>query len=70
MKKTQYEKDFKRLEEIMEKLESQQLPLEESLDLFQEGIALYKNCYDRLAESEEMLVKILEENGFITEKEV
>ena len=69
MKKGQYEKDFKKLDEIVEKLESQQLSLEESLELFQQGIEMYRKCHERLTDTEKMLTTIMEENGLITEKE-
>ncbi|SDY89174.1 exodeoxyribonuclease VII small subunit [Tindallia californiensis] len=69
MKKSHYEKDFLKLEEIVNKLESQQLTLEESLNLFQQGVELYKKCYDQLSSAEDKLTIILEENGVVVEKE-
>ncbi|SFH48381.1 Exodeoxyribonuclease VII small subunit [Tindallia magadiensis] len=69
MKKGHYEKNFVKLEEIVNKLESQQLTLEESLNLFQQGVELYKKCYDQLSSAEDKLTVILEENGIVVEKE-
>lgn len=63
MKKKTYEASFKRLEEIMEKLENQQLGLEESLALFQEGIELYRQCREQLNKAEETLKVVMADSG-------
>jgi len=68
MKKKSYESSFKRLEEIMEKLENQQLGLEESLTLFQEGIDLYRQCREQLNKAEETLKVVMAESGLETLK--
>ncbi|MDW7672463.1 MAG: exodeoxyribonuclease VII small subunit [Bacillota bacterium] len=68
MKKKSYEASFKRLEEIMEKLENQQLGLEESLTLFQEGIDLYRQCREQLNKAEETLKVVMAESGLETLK--
>lgn len=39
-----YEQAYKKLEEILEKLESKNASLDESLSLYEEGISLYKYC--------------------------
>ena len=62
-KKKTYESSFQRLEEILDKLENQQLGLEESLSLFQEGIEQYKECRDQLSKVEETLTVVLAESG-------
>lgn len=68
MKKKSYEASFKRLEEIMEKLENGQLGLEESLTLFQEGIELYRQCREQLNKAEDTLKVVLAESGLETIK--
>lgn len=68
MKKKSYESSFKRLEEIMEKLENRQLGLEESLTLFQEGIDLYRQCREQLNKAEETLKVVMAESGLETLK--
>ena len=50
-----FEKSMKRLEEITEKLEQRELPLEEAIALYQEGLELLKSCNQKLAEAEELL---------------
>lgn len=56
-----YEKAIKRLEEIVRLLEDGELPLEDSLTYFQEGIALSKHCRDKLAEIEFRVDYLLKE---------
>lgn len=50
--KMTYEEAVKRLEEIVGVLEEAEIPLEQSLQLFQEGIALSRYCRDKLSEIE------------------
>ena len=38
------EENFKKIDEIMEKLSDDSLPLEESFDVYKEGMALLDNC--------------------------
>ena len=52
-KKIQFEESLRRLEEIVRHLESGDLPLEESLALFEEGAALAKACNAVLDEAEQ-----------------
>ncbi len=55
-----FEECLERLEEIVHALEAGNLPLEESLRVFEEGIALARRCGRYLEEAErrvEMLVK-------------
>ena len=49
---TSFEKALTDLEEIVARLESGDLPLEESLKLFEKGISLSRTCRDRLASAE------------------
>lgn len=51
-----FEAAIARLEEIVERLDDGQLPLEESLALFKEGMALAKRCRS-LLEAAELQVK-------------
>ncbi|MCF8262774.1 MAG: exodeoxyribonuclease VII small subunit [Melioribacteraceae bacterium] len=47
-----FEDDLKRLQNISEALEGDDISLEESVKLFEEGINLSKNCYTKLNEAE------------------
>ncbi|MCB0349625.1 MAG: exodeoxyribonuclease VII small subunit [Bdellovibrionales bacterium] len=53
-----FEKKLSRLEEIVTKMESGNLPLEESLKLFEEGVKNSRECQKQLTEAEEK-VKVL-----------
>ena len=56
-----YEEAVKRLEEIVRRLENGEIPLEESLSSFQEGIALSRYCRKKLAEIEYRVESLLKE---------
>lgn len=47
-----FEEALKRLEAVVARLEAGDLPLEESLAAFEEGVALTKLCSQRLSEAE------------------
>jgi exodeoxyribonuclease VII small subunit len=53
-----FEKKLGRLEEIVEKMETGELPLEDSLKLFEEGVKLSRECNSQLSEAEQK-VKLL-----------
>ena len=71
MAELSYEEAVKRLEEIVNLLEQGEASLEESLDLFKEGMALSKICEQKLAAMEEEISKLqLTSEGKIEEKAV
>ncbi len=53
-----FEKDLKRLEEISALLESDTLGLEEALNLYEEGIALSRNCIAALKKAEVRITEL------------
>ena len=57
-KSKSFEADLSRLEEIVKLLESGELPLEESMKLFQEGTGLAASCGKLLDEAELEIVKL------------
>ena len=67
MAEKKFEAALARLEEIVQELEKGDLPLEQSLKLFEEGIKLSRICNNRLEEAErkvEILMK--DKNGNVT----
>ena len=52
MKKEKFEEALARLEEIVRKLESGNMSLEDSLKAFEEGVRLSRICSERLDEAE------------------
>ena len=55
----EFEKAFQNLEKIVQRLESEELPLDESLQLFEEGVRLSRFCHQRLEEVEKKIELIL-----------
>lgn len=58
-----FDKSLNELEKIVEQLERGDVPLEEALDKFQEGITLSRKLKKTLQDAEESLAKIVTENG-------
>ena len=58
-KGNEFEKSFKQLEDIVRRLEAEELPLDESLQLFEQGIRLSRFCHQRLEEVEKKIELIL-----------
>ncbi|HEX2835697.1 MAG TPA: exodeoxyribonuclease VII small subunit [Thermoanaerobaculia bacterium] len=58
-RRNDFEKSFQQLEKIVHRLESEELPLDESLQLFEEGIRLSRFCHQRLEEVEKKIELIL-----------
>ncbi|HPN39636.1 MAG TPA: exodeoxyribonuclease VII small subunit [Melioribacteraceae bacterium] len=52
IKEKSFEELIERLEEISSQLDSNNAGLEESLQIFEEGIKLTKECYERLNKAE------------------
>jgi exodeoxyribonuclease VII small subunit len=58
-----FEKSLQHLEKIVSNMESGELGLEESLEQFEKGINLAKNCQDTLANAELRVEQLIEKNG-------
>lgn len=63
-----FEEALKKLEEIVERLESGDVPLEEAIELFQEGMKLSYYCNQKLEQVEQKIEMLLEENGGFVRK--
>ncbi|KMJ60003.1 exodeoxyribonuclease VII small subunit [Bacillus sp. LL01] len=62
-KEVTFEEAMKELENIVEKLEEGDVPLEEAISFYKEGMKLSKLCHDKLSHVEEEMEQILKENG-------
>jgi exodeoxyribonuclease VII small subunit len=66
-KKMSGERDFeaalKELEQIVEQLEAGDLPLEQSLELFEQGVRLSRDCQKRLDEAERRVEILLKDEA-------
>jgi exodeoxyribonuclease VII small subunit len=57
-----FESSLKELEQIVARLEAGDLPLEQSLELFEQGIRLSRDCQKRLDEAERKVEILLKGN--------
>ena len=58
-----FEENLEKLESIVKKLETGEVPLDEAIDNFNEAMKLAKDCSLKLKEAEENVNKILTESG-------
>ena len=58
-----FEECLQRLEKIVDQLEKGEIPLEQALKLFEEGIALSNNCRNELEDAEGKVEILLKQNG-------
>lgn len=66
-----FEESIKELEKVVEKLEKGEIGLEESLELFERGIKLSKECNEMLDKAEKRVSVLMngEKKDFIAEEE-
>jgi exodeoxyribonuclease VII small subunit len=57
-----FEASLEALEEIVHQLEGGDLPLEKSLELFEDGIRLSRQCQERLNQAERRIEVLLRDN--------
>jgi exodeoxyribonuclease VII small subunit len=62
-KKPDFEHSLTRLEEIVRKLESANLPLDEAMKLFEEGMLLSRDCQKQLEQAEARVEILLKKAG-------
>jgi exodeoxyribonuclease VII small subunit len=61
--KLSFEEAMRNLEDIVEKLEEGDVPLEEAISIYRKGMELSKLCHDKLKDVEEQLTQIITEDG-------
>jgi exodeoxyribonuclease VII small subunit len=57
-----FETSLEALEQIVRQLEDGDLPLEKSLELFEQGIRLSRECQERLSQAERRIEILLRDN--------
>lgn len=57
---TNFETQLEELESIVEQLETGELPLEESLKVFEKGVKLSRQCQQLLSEAEQKVTILME----------
>lgn len=58
-----FEEAMNKLEQIVDKLEEGDVPLEAAIAFYKEGMELSKLCHDKLKNVEEQLTQIITEDG-------
>ncbi|MBR6573269.1 MAG: exodeoxyribonuclease VII small subunit [Clostridia bacterium] len=61
-RKISFEEAFEKLKEISEKIENENLTLDESIALFEEGVKLSGYCSKILEEAKQKITRLSEEN--------
>ncbi|MDQ6599589.1 MULTISPECIES: exodeoxyribonuclease VII small subunit [Bacillus] len=62
-KQLSFEEAMNKLEQIVDRLEEGDVPLEEAILIYKEGMELSKLCHDKLKNVEEQLTQIITEDG-------
>lgn len=63
MSEFNFEQSLKELEDIVNKLESGNVSLDDSIRLYQRGLELYGACYKKIQQAEELIVTVQEKEG-------
>ncbi|MCR4951009.1 MAG: exodeoxyribonuclease VII small subunit [Solobacterium sp.] len=62
-KEMKYEESMKRIGEIVDLLQKNELPLDEEIQMFEEGLELIRECEKKLSGYEKQVSEILAKNG-------
>lgn len=63
-----FEQTLSELERLVERMESGDLSLEESLKAFEQGVKLTRECQAKLSEAEQKVQELIESNGKLETK--
>ena len=69
VKKQSYEENITQIDEILEKLESEKLSLDDSISEYEKAIKLIKDSEKLLEAGEGKVMKVLEKNGKVEMEE-
>ncbi len=67
MENLSFEESLEKLEEIVNKLENGDVPLDDAIDEFNNAMQLVKICENKLSAAEESIAKIVKNNEEIEE---
>lgn len=65
-----FEEALDRLQEIVQQLEEENLPLDASVALFKEGTQMYAFCQQKLKDAEGAIKALIEEGTKLSEKSI
>lgn len=68
-KEISFEQAMEELEQIVDQLEVGEVPLEEAILLFQNGMKLSKTCHQKLTHVEKQVSLLIEEEGELVKKD-
>lgn len=63
MEELSFEESLEKLEDIVNKLETGDVPLDDAIDEFTKAMELVKVCNTKLNNAEEAIAKIVQDNG-------
>lgn len=59
----QFEQAMRQLEEIVQKLEAGEAPLEDTITLYKQGMELSHFCQNKLQSAEKQLIRMIDQDG-------
>lgn len=65
-----FEESLEKLEEIVKKLETGEVPLDEAITSFNEAMKLAKTCDEKLKNAEEAITKLVKDTGEVVDFKV
>jgi len=69
-KKISFDEALHQLEQVVRQLESGDLPLEQSIELYKRGMLLSNDCHQKLQKIEAEVAKLVQSSGTIVDFEV
>ncbi len=69
-KELSFEENLEKLEDIVKKLETGDIPLDDAIEKFNDAMNLVKVCDERLKNAEKMVAKIVNDDGKIEDFQV
>ncbi len=69
-KEMSFEESLEKLEDIVKKLETGEVPLDEAITNFNEAMKLAKTCDEKLKNAEEAITKLVKDTGEVVDFKV
>lgn len=69
-KTADFESSLKRLEDIVRQMEQGDMPIEDALKYFEEGVSLTRDCQQTLDKAEQKVKVLVESRGEIKERDL
>lgn len=69
-KELSFEESLEKLEEIVKKLETGEVPLDDAISEFNKAMVLAKTCDEKLKNAEESISKLVKDSGEVVDFEV